>query len=127
MSRIRSIKPEFPQSESMGNVSRDSRGHFKKRSIPAKIRRDLAQKHGCSPGSSVKTPCAYCGFVGDIHWTVQPTDRGPGWVSFVGLEMDHVIAELSNGDATIENIVLACLPCNRSKGAKSLAQWKGRA
>ncbi len=28
MARIRSIKPEFPQSESMGNVSRDARLTF---------------------------------------------------------------------------------------------------
>lgn len=112
MARIRSIKP------------RNARGHFIKKTIPAAVRREIAVRHGCAPGSSASAKCAYCNFVGQVHWIVQPTDRGPGWVSFVNLEMDHVIAEIEGGTSSAENIVLACLPCNRSKSIKAVSAWR---
>jgi 5-methylcytosine-specific restriction endonuclease McrA len=112
VARIRSIKP------------RDTRGHFIKKAIPAAVRRELAARHGCVPGASVQVKCAYCSFIGGVHWTVQPTDRGPGWVAFTGLEMDHVTAEINGGDTSAENIVLACQPCNRSKSIKAVSAWK---
>lgn len=112
MARIRSAQP------------RDARGHFIKKAIPAAVRRELAARHGCEPGASVRAKCAYCDFIGGIHWTVQPTDRGPGWVAFTGLEMDHVIAEIEGGQSSADNLVLACLPCNRSKSIKAVSAWR---
>lgn len=49
--------------------------------------------------------CTYCG------------------VSDVKLECDHVTPVALGGLHTIENLTTACLPCNRSKGAKSLEKW----
>jgi 5-methylcytosine-specific restriction endonuclease McrA len=112
MARIRSIKP------------RDARGHFIKKAIPAAVRRELAARHGCAPGASVDVKCAYCPSIGQVHWIVQPTDRGPGWVTFTGLEMDHIAAEIAGGATTAENLVLACVPCNRSKSVKPVSAWR---
>jgi 5-methylcytosine-specific restriction endonuclease McrA len=112
VARIRSEQP------------RNERGHFIKKAIPAAVRREIAVRHGCVPGASVQVKCAYCSFVGGVHWTVQPTDRGPGWVAFTGLEMDHVTAEIEGGESSADNIVLACLPCNRSKSTKAVSAWR---
>jgi 5-methylcytosine-specific restriction endonuclease McrA len=40
--------------------------------------------------------------------------------------MDHVTAEINGGATSAENIVLACLPCNRSKSIKAVSAWKDR-
>jgi 5-methylcytosine-specific restriction endonuclease McrA len=50
--------------------------------------------------------CAYCGCTG------QP------------LEMDHVVPVSRGGQNTIGNILPACLPCNRSKWAHTLVEWR---
>ena len=50
--------------------------------------------------------CRYCGKVGGL------------------LECDHILP-VSRGDrSTIDNLVTACVFCNRSKGAKTLAEWR---
>lgn len=51
--------------------------------------------------------CAYCGAVGEE------------------LHCDHIIPLVRGGSNLIENLATACRSCNLSKGAKSLAQWKG--
>jgi 5-methylcytosine-specific restriction endonuclease McrA len=38
--------------------------------------------------------------------------------------MDHVIAEISGGETSSSNIVLACVPCNRGKGQKSISEFR---
>ena len=40
--------------------------------------------------------------------------------------VDHVIPRTKGGQDVIENVVLACWPCNQSKGNRLLGQWKGR-
>jgi len=49
--------------------------------------------------------CAYCGARG------------------VQLECDHVIPVSRGGCNKLSNLVTACKPCNRSKGAKMLEEW----
>lgn len=123
MARIRTIKPEFPQSESMGRVSRDARGHFRKAAVTAKERRDIATRYGCVCGGSVAAACIYCGAQGMIYWVPQP--RGEGWVQFFGLEIEHITLEFQGG-AGGANLDLACLKCNRAKGPRTREQWSGR-
>lgn len=48
--------------------------------------------------------CAYCG------------DIAP-------LEADHVVPIVLGGPTKIENLLPACVPCNRSKGPKPLEDW----
>jgi 5-methylcytosine-specific restriction endonuclease McrA len=106
----------------MGRISRDARGHFIKRAIPASVRLDLAIRHGCPEGGSINVVCHYCASVGSIHWIKQPTDRARGWIAFSGLEMDHIKSEFLGGNGDSENIVLACRKCNRGKGIKSTTE-----
>lgn len=50
--------------------------------------------------------CKYCG-----AWGVR-------------LECDHVVPVIRGGTHDDDNLVAACVPCNRSKGGKSLAEWR---
>lgn len=105
---------------------RDWRGHFKKKAIPTSARRDIAMRHGCKPGDfGHAASCHYCGSVGTITWWPSPRGYAGGWVSFSGLELDHVVPEYMGGANDSSNIVLACRPCNRSKGRKTLSEWRG--
>lgn len=49
--------------------------------------------------------CAYC-----------QTIEGP-------FEVDHILAVALGGGDELENLVCACRTCNRSKAAKTLAEW----
>lgn len=40
------------------------------------------------------------------------------------LEADHIIPVRSGGETNMENLATACLPCNRSKGSKSVEEWR---
>lgn len=40
------------------------------------------------------------------------------------LECDHVIPVSRGGETSMENLVTACRPCNREKGAKTPAEWR---
>ena len=42
----------------------------------------------------------------------------------VKLECDHVFPFSLGGQSTPENLVTACMSCNRSKGAKMLSEWR---
>lgn len=107
-----------------GARRRNARGHFVKKAITAEQRRQIAAKYGCSPGKTIEASCAYCNAIGQITWFVQP--RGKGWVSFSGLEMDHVVAEYRGGETHCRNLTLACVKCNRSKSHKAVADWRPR-
>ena len=39
------------------------------------------------------------------------------------LECDHVLPLSRGGDSTVENLVTACKPCNRRKGARTPEEW----
>lgn len=91
----------------------------KKRSIPQAVRRAVAVAAGGVPGQTTEAACHYCNEAGWIYWpTLYPSGRPGAWVHFTGLELDHVIPESAGGPATADNIVLACRPCNRRKGAR---------
>lgn len=49
--------------------------------------------------------CRYCGSQGPFH-------------------IDHVIPWASGGPTEIDNLVLACVPCNLSKGARTPGEWR---
>lgn len=51
--------------------------------------------------------CAYCG-----------DENGP-------FDLDHLYPVARGGTDEANNIVVACASCNRSKGAKTLKEWRG--
>ena len=91
---------------------------YKKRAIPNSVRRDVALAAGATPGEDTPTECRYCGMAGLIAWPRLYCGKPGAWVTFPGLELDHIVPESVGGRATSENIVLACRPCNRKKGAQ---------
>lgn len=92
-------------------------------SIPAHVRRDVANKYGCKPGELVVVKCHYCEETGSIFWSIRRSEK-VGWVSIQGLEMDHVVPESAGGKTSSDNIVLACRHCNRSKRDKLADEWR---
>ena len=52
--------------------------------------------------------CQYCGAQG------------------VPLECDHVFPISKGGSNEDDNLVAACVPCNRSKGAMTIEQWRAK-
>ncbi len=46
--------------------------------------------------------CEYCGIAEDD--------------SFLGCEVDHIVSRKHGGGDDVENLALACTPCNRNKG-----------
>lgn len=51
--------------------------------------------------------CRYCG-----------DEAGP-------FEVDHILAVSRGGTDDLENLCVACCPCNRAKAAKLVAEWIG--
>lgn len=66
--------------------------------IPARLRQAVILRDGAK--------CVYCAD------TVGP------------FEIDHVLAVANGGGNDLDNLCVACLPCNRSKGAKMLSVWR---
>lgn len=60
--------------------------------------------------------CFYCGHFPELVscW---------GWARPPRLELDHVIPLHLGGTSDPSNLVMACRACNRSKGAKQVAEW----
>jgi hypothetical protein len=108
-------KWELHQRVDKPSKSRVAREGSRKLAIPLAVRRQVAGKYGCQPGESKDATCFYCGTPGSIHWHRLSSGRPSAWVTFPGLELDHVEPEHYDGQATVDNIVLACRGCNRSK------------
>lgn len=98
--------------------SKIAREDSRKVAIPLSVRRRVAEKYGCAPGENIEALCYYCGVAGRVHWHKLSDGRPSQWVTFPGLELDHLIPEDYGGAAEEENIVLSCRMCNRSKGTK---------
>lgn len=95
----------------------------KKAQISDRLKRDIAAKYGCRRGKVVSAKCCYCDYVGQIRWIAHSSEAA-GFVSFKGLHVEHVIPESRGGDTAIENLVLACRPCNLDKGNRTPDEWR---
>lgn len=80
-------------------------------------KRRFRLKDGTSPGVDPK------------HW-LAARERYSNCCVYCGearsLTIDHVVPLAKGGRDEPSNIVPACKPCNSSKGAKLLAEWRGR-
>lgn len=74
-----------------------------------------------------ETPCAYCGlplfivFLGDEPEFAMP-DEDLYWPSSMPAHLDHVIPECLNGPTSLDNTVIACVPCNLRKGGRAFGE-----
>ena len=62
------------------------------------------------------------------NWSCVPACRHLGeWWSirdgFAVAQVDHVVPRSRGGTDEMSNLVLACSPCNSSKGAKNVDEW----
>lgn len=101
--RWRAIRPQLAQFFIIRNgkwhldrpwISVDGVGRL---AIPLAIQRDILAREG--------QRCAYCG-----------ADDGP-------FHFEHIYPVAKGGTNDAANLVLACAPCNLSKGDKTLAEW----
>lgn len=100
---------------------------YKKRKIPGHVRVEVARRYGATPGTTTPVKCEYCEFVGEIWWPLTFTGKVGVHLITSPMEFDHVDPELHGGAATADNLVLACLPCNRGKGSKDVRVWTAEA
>ena len=50
---------------------------------------------------------------------------GCGWAFYPSeMHVDHIFPRSRGGGDGIENLQMICRRCNRSKGAKTMAEWK---
>ena len=89
-----------------------------KTTIPQSVRREVALAAGVQPGETRDVPCHYCGDPGTVTWFRLASGRPGAWVHFEH-ELEHVVPEARGGPTVASNIVLACRPCNRSKGTET--------
>lgn len=67
----------------------------------------------------------------DVRLRVYERDRGACRYCDTRLTpetstIDHVLAVVRGGTDSIDNLALACMACNSSKGRKTLEEWRGR-
>jgi len=53
-------------------------------------------------GTDIHMPCAWCGRT----------------LCFVDATVDHLVPRAFGGRTTLDNVVIACAPCNRRRGAE---------
>lgn len=44
----------------------------------------------------------------------------------VPFEIDHIFPRSKGGSNCVDNLTLACRPCNRAKGGRTLVEWRRR-
>lgn len=88
---------------------------WRRESINQRLRQEVARRLGASPGETLKTGCAYCGAPIFINWLEHSRVRFLDADGRSTPELDHVEAVSRGGPNTPDNLVPACLHCNRSK------------
>lgn len=100
-----STSSPFPESIPRTNED-EARAMRRHKRIPWHVRRAVALRD--------EGTCQYCGLPGKTSWS-------GAWV-WIEHEFDHVFPVSRGGLSVVENVVIACRSCNRSKGAKVLGR-----
>ncbi len=93
-----------------------------RQAISQSMRAAVAERYGCGDGEVVQIGCHYCG---DPIVIDRTTPRRTRFLDCLGRsrpELDHVEPLCWGGPHVVENLVPACLRCNRSKGPRRLAE-----
>lgn len=83
------------------------------------MRQQIASDRGFSPGDIGPTPCGYCSEPITVDWTDAKRVRFLDKHGRPTPEIDHIDPVSNNGAHEVSNMKLACLSCNRSKGAST--------
>lgn len=97
----------------------EAEGRMTRPAINRQMREAIATRHGGIPGERMTITCAYCPSVIVIDWT----GRRVRFLDELGRafpELDHIEPIYWGGAHAVENIVPACLSCNRAKGPRRL-------
>jgi 5-methylcytosine-specific restriction endonuclease McrA len=84
------------------------------------MRQEVAERIGCADGKRIRTHCPYCDALIEIDRTNPKRVRLRTADGFYEPEFDHMESLHDGGSHTADNLVPACLRCNRSKGKRSL-------
>ena len=93
----------------------------RRQSITPSMRMEIAERHGGSRYAQIAITCTYCPSVIVIDWREGDRVRFRDADGRLTPELDHVDPLALGGPHTTENLVPACMRCNRSKGARRLA------
>lgn len=91
-------------------------------------RKAISARHGLTGVGETTAPCYYCGVLGRIVWAPARTEHDP-WYRRVpervhfDHEIEHVVPLCAGGSSDLDNLVLACEPCNRRKGVCLDDSW----
>lgn len=85
--------------------------------IDQSMRQEVARRIGGQPGLATDTACTYCQTKLIIDWTNPDRVRFLDTEGRTTPELDHVIALAVGGAHDVDNLRLACLRCNRSRGS----------
>jgi 5-methylcytosine-specific restriction endonuclease McrA len=90
--------------------------------IGRKMREAVARRFGAEPGDVLLIRCHYCRTPIWLDWSEHKHVRFLDMQDRSTPELDHVDPLYWGGAHTVENLVAACMPCNRSKGPRRLAE-----
>jgi 5-methylcytosine-specific restriction endonuclease McrA len=88
--------------------------------IDQEMRRAVAERYGCRDGQRVVIGCHYCGDAIVIDRTARNRTKFLDELGRSRPELDHVEPLYWGGSHHADNLVPACLRCNRSKGPRRL-------
>ena len=85
--------------------------------ITQPMRQEVARRLGVAPGEVSAQECTYCREPIIVNWADPDRVRFLDTLGRSRPELDHVHALANGGPHTAQNLVPACLSCNRRKGA----------
>lgn len=91
--------------------------------INKEMREAVARALGVGPGETALRSCTYCGVEIIVDWSKESV-RFLDSSGASTPEIDHATALASGGPHSVENLRLACLSCNKSKGTLTLTEWQ---
>ena len=84
------------------------------------MRAVVAERYGCGPGQRRGITCAYCLSLIVIDRTDPKHTRFLDEKGSCRPELDHIVPVHWGGEHSTDNLVPACMSCNRRKGPRRL-------
>lgn len=98
---------------------------WRREAIKQAERQAVASRLGVTAGEVVMSACEYCATAIKVDWSDEKRVRFLDEDGRATPELDHVQPVSQGGQNDPDNLVLACLPCNRSKCGNTPDEWPG--